>query len=89
MAIEIIETVIGQKTIRIRIADSPQQETATETIDLAVTLGPHLSLPSHSGEIPLGNIHTRQLASIQLAALRYVQDVITGETRRLLSLSRT
>jgi len=88
MSIRIIETSISETHVRMRLADDRDREKSSESIDFVVEIGPRLTLPG-GGDIPLGDHHTRQLASIQLAALRYVRDVIGGETQRLSSLART
>jgi hypothetical protein len=83
-----IETTISDTAIRMRFADHADPAQAKEWFAFEVPIGSKLTLPSHSGDIPLGELPTRLLASIQLAALRYVRDLIGEETQRLASLGR-
>jgi len=85
MPIKHVETRILETTIRMRYADNPDPTKAKEWFEFEAPIG-SLTLPAHSGEIPLGKLHARYLASIQLAALRYMRDAIGAETQRLAGL---
>jgi hypothetical protein len=91
MALHHVETTISETAIRMRLANNGDPLAATEWFEFSLPLTAPLTLPNNSGgaEIPIGPLHTRQLASIQLAALRYVRDAIGEETQRLASLART
>ena len=84
----LVETTIGETTIQMRYADNPDAAKASVWIDFSMPIG-ELTLADSRGDIPLGDIHTRQLATIQLAALRRVRDAIGEEIQRLSSLSRS
>lgn len=88
MPLQHVETTISETTIRIRYADHHDPAQATQWFAFEVPIGPGLTLPTHSGDIALGAISTRLFASIQLAALRSVRDLIGEETQRLASLAR-
>jgi hypothetical protein len=88
MALFIVETSFTGKHVTMRLADDEDAEKSSETIDLRIARSSPLGIPTGSGDIPLGDIHTRQLATIQLAVLRYVRDAIGEETQRLSGLSR-
>jgi hypothetical protein len=82
-----VGTTIGETMIHMRYADSPDPAKASGWIDFSVPLG-ELAIADARGDIPLGDIHTRQLATIQLAALSRVRDAINAEIQRLSGLSR-
>jgi hypothetical protein len=84
---EHVETTILATTIRMRYANDPDRAKATEWFEFEVPIAP-LSLPSASGDIALGELRTRLLASVELATLRYVRDAIGAETQRLAGLGR-
>jgi hypothetical protein len=86
-AMKLIETTVLETTVRMRYADNADPAKAKEWFAFEVPIAP-LSLPSHSGDIALGDHHTRLFASVQLAALRYVRDAIGEETQRLAGLAR-
>ena len=83
-----IETKISETTIRIRYANDPRPEAATEWFEFEVPLAPlGLPTPAEGAALgSLGSLHTQDLSSIQLAALGYVRDAIDEETQRLASL---
>ncbi len=83
-----VETTISGTTIKMRYANHSDPAQATEWLAFEVPIGPELTLPTAGGEIPLGEIRTRLLASVELAALRRVRDVIGDETQRLAGLGR-
>src|SRR5205823_911958 len=83
MPLAIIETTISDSTIRMRLADNADPSAATEWVEFVVPLAP-LTLPTVGGQdVPLGPAEDRRLATIRLAALRYVRDAIGAETQRL------
>ncbi len=87
MSFEHVETTISGATIRMRLANHADPLKATEWVELCVPTDGKLSLPNAYGQDnPLGDLHTRRLASIQLAVLRHVRDAIGEETQRLASL---
>jgi hypothetical protein len=85
MAMKLIETAVLETTVRMRYSDNADPEKAKEWFEFEAPIAP-LTLPTGSGEVPLGKLHSRYLASIQLAALRYVRDAIGAETQRLAGL---
>jgi hypothetical protein len=89
MTLRLIATTVTESEIRCRLAD-PTPETGDKWVELSIPITVELSLPNPTGgpDIPLGSLATRQLASIQLAVLRYVRDAIGSETQRLAGLSR-
>jgi hypothetical protein len=90
MPMKHIETKISETSIRIRYANEPRPEAATEWLEFEVPLAP-LGLPTPSGDAALGSLgslHTQFLSAIQLAALQYVRDAIGEETQRLEGLTR-
>lgn len=90
MVFEHVETTISGATIRMRLANHADPMKATEWVEFCVPADRKLSIPNSFGQDnPLGALATRQLASIQLAVLRYVRDAIGEETQRLAGLSRT
>ena len=87
MSFEHVETTISGTTVRMRLANHAAPMKATEWVELCVPTDRKLSLPNAYGqENPLGDLHIRRLAAIQLAVLRYVRDAIGEETQRLASL---
>jgi hypothetical protein len=88
MPLQHVETTISGTSIRMRYANHADPAQATEWFAFEVPIGSGLTLPSTGGEIPLGEIRTRLLASVELAALRRVRDVIGDETQRLAVLGR-
>ncbi|MGA8689318.1 MAG: hypothetical protein WB662_05230 [Methyloceanibacter sp.] len=87
MAMKHIQTTIGETTIHIRYASDPDAAKATEWLEFQVPIEP-LTVPAAGGDFPLGDLQLRHLATIRLAALRYVRDAIGEETQRLSSLDR-
>jgi hypothetical protein len=83
---KLIETTVLETTIRMRYADNADPAKAKEWFAFEVPIGP-LTLPTTSGDVALGELHTRYFSSIQQAALRYVRDAIGDETQRLANLS--
>lgn len=80
----VVETTIAATTIRMRLADHADPMKAQEWIDFQVPLGPLQFLtPSTGIGSPLGPPEKRNLATIREAALRYVQDAISTEIRRV------
>lgn len=65
MTMRLTETTITESTIRCRLTDQAP-ETAEAWIELSIPIRVELALPNASGgpEIPLGQLATRQLASI-------------------------
>jgi hypothetical protein len=88
MPLQHVETTILGTSIRMRYANNADPAQATEWFAFEVPIDPGLTLPTAGGEIPLGEIRTRFLASIELAALRRVRDAIGDETQRLGALGR-
>ena len=89
MILSHVQTTISESAIQMRLANDPDPAKASVWIDFAIPIGDHLMVPTPNGTFHLGDIHTRQLSTIQLAALRYVRDAIGEETQRLGGLSRT
>ena len=54
MPLEHVETTISETTIRMRYANDRDPALATEWFSFEVPIGASLTLPSHSGDIPLG-----------------------------------
>ena len=83
MPMQLIETSISEKSVMMRLANDAAKENATELLEFVVPLEP-LMLDERN---PLGNPGKRHLASVQRAALRYVQDAIYEEMQRLSALT--
>ena len=69
MPMQLIETKVLATTIQMRLADNPDPTQATEWIEFSVPLGP-LTLPSHAGDLALGDPLKRMLGSIQQGVMR-------------------
>ena len=79
---QLIETTVTETSVLMRFADNADRSQATEWIDFAVPVA-GLTLQGQNGDIPLGDIQMRHLASIRLAALRHARGVIGDEIHRL------
>ena len=76
-----VETVVSEKTIRVRIADEDDPTVATEWIDLLVLVSKLASATNRDRK--LEDLESRMLAELQVAALHRARDVIADEIRRL------
>jgi hypothetical protein len=75
----IVQTTIGETSVQMRLADNADAQAATQWIEFCVPIA-ELKAPGGSS---LGVLEGYYLAELRLAALRYVRDVIGGETQRL------
>ena len=82
MPMKLIETTVSATTVHMQLADLADIEKASEWLEFEVPVAP-LMLDQHN---PLGDPTKRHLATVQRAALRYVQDAIAEETQRLAAL---
>jgi hypothetical protein len=73
---KLIATTLTEEFVTLRLADSEDPDETEEWIEFQVPVDA-LTLPSASGEVPLGDIQKHHLASIQRAALRYAQDALS------------
>jgi hypothetical protein len=78
---QIVETMISGDSIAIRLADDAAREKAKEWIELHVPMA-DLVVPA-GGNPLLGDPLSRDLATIQAAALFHVQTAIDTEMKRL------
>jgi len=86
MPMELIETRILSDSVQIRYADQYDADAATEWCEFRVPLA-RLTQPIVRHQVePLGDPQAQFLGEVQLAALRYMRDVIGGETQRLSEL---
>lgn len=83
MPMQTIETKILQNAVYMRLADDPDPEKASYWIEFELP-NDKLTLPMASGpNDSLRDVERRFVGAVRLAALRYVQDLIGEETRRL------
>jgi hypothetical protein len=80
--IKLVETRLLPNAVRMRFADDPNSEKAHYWIDFQVPYD-ELTVRRHTGDVELGEIEKRYVGSVQLAALRYVQDLLNGESQDL------
>jgi hypothetical protein len=84
MTMTLVETTILSATIRMRYADNADPAKATEWIDIQTALPGLMNRHGH----PLGKEPDLYfLAEVRLAALRFAQEAIDAETRRLANLA--
>ncbi len=89
MAWSIIETTIGDKTIKMRLATDQDPAKADEWFELVFQIE-KLVIPNRlGGQNPIGDLGLRQLSVIQAAALHYVRETIANENERLSTLLGT
>jgi hypothetical protein len=87
MALKLVETKILADAVQMRYADHADPLRAVEFCEFRVKLE-GLTHPLVQGKPqPLGNPQEQFVAEVQLAALRYIRDVIGGETQHLQQLS--
>jgi hypothetical protein len=79
---KLIETIVTEKTVRMRYADNEDAAKASQWIDFQVPL----DKLEHADQTALGEPELRYLAQVRQAALRYARGVIGDETQRLASL---
>ncbi len=79
---KLIETTISETTVQMQLANDVDPEKATEWLAFEVPVA-LLMLDQHN---PLRDPATRHLATVQRAALHYVQDAISDEMQRLAAL---
>jgi hypothetical protein len=77
----LIETTISEKSVRMRYADNSDPIKATEWIDVQVPV----SGLKTSADNAVGDPQIKRLAIIQRAALRYVQEILSGESQGLVA----
>lgn len=83
---QLIETKILADSVQLRYADHADPSQATEWCDFRVSLR-NLVHPLVQGQPrPLGDPQEQFVSEVQLAALRYMRDVIGGETQQLSAL---
>jgi hypothetical protein len=80
MTVKLIQTTIWGATIRLRYADSPEHEKATEWIDLQFATS---DLKHPNSGSALGDPEPQFLVEIRGAVLRRARDLIDAEIRRL------
>jgi hypothetical protein len=80
MPMQLIETKILPDAVQMRIADHPDPQQATEWIEFRM---PAAQLKTDRGHRFGAEIEGYFVAEVRLAALRYVRDIIGGETQRL------
>jgi hypothetical protein len=88
MALQHVQTTISETSIRMRLADNPDEALVMESVELLVPTTAQLTVPTASGPFPLGAIANQSLALIQVGALRYARDAIDQEIDRLVNLTR-
>jgi hypothetical protein len=74
-AMTLIETILTKEFVVVKLANDEDFEEADEWIEFQVPVDA-LTLATAKGEVELGDIQKRPLASIQQAALRYVRDAL-------------
>jgi hypothetical protein len=81
---QILETTLKASAVKIVLANNRDPSLATEKMDFEIPLT-GLRDPREK-DAPLGPLEDRHLATIQVAALRYVRNAITDEAQRLSGL---
>jgi hypothetical protein len=71
----LIETILTKEFVVVKLASDEDFEEADEWIEFQVPVDA-LTLATVKGEVELGDVQKRPLASIQQAALRYVRDAL-------------
>lgn len=86
MPLQLVETRILADSVQMRYADNADPILASEYCEFRVRLA-NLTHPMVQGTPqPLGFPEEQFVSEVQLAALRYMRDVIGGETQRLQAL---
>lgn len=77
----LIETTISEKSVRMRYANNADPIEATEWIEIQVPISGLKTNADNTVDDP----QTKRLAIIQRAALRYVQEILSGESQGLVA----
>jgi hypothetical protein len=83
-AMQLVETKISETSVSMRYADNADPQQAVEWIEFRM---PVAQLKTDHGHKFGAEIEGYFLAEVRLAALRYVRDIIGGETQRLSGLA--
>jgi hypothetical protein len=86
MPMILLETKILNDSIQMRYADNPDPTQAAEWLEFRAKLLGLVHPYSRGGPQPLGNPEEQFVSESELAALRYMRDVIGEETQRLSNL---
>lgn len=86
MPMQLIETKILPEVVQIRYADNPDPTLATEWCEFRIRLVGLTHPMMRGAPQPLGPPEEQFVSEVQLAALRYMRDVIGEETQRLSAL---
>jgi hypothetical protein len=80
----LVQTILADKSLRVRYANNPDSTHATEWLDFQVPLA--VLRDPENPQLDLGNIETVLIGEVHLAALRYLRDTIGAEIQRFSGL---
>lgn len=81
---KLVETAIFESSVKMRYADHADPLKATEWFEFRIPLDLLVDPIDHRKKFP--EVNESFVAEVRAAALRYVRDVIGGETQGLLAL---